>query len=70
MSIPGSLARCVRILIHWNTIKSQQEIVHVYIRGAAALRPDLCHLPPVDWEELEAWIAEELAAQAAMRARL
>jgi chorismate mutase len=61
VSVPGSLGRCVRILIHWNTSKSQRQIVHVYIRGAAALRPDLCKLPPVDWDELEAWIAAELA---------
>ncbi|HVC93951.1 MAG TPA: chorismate mutase [Pirellulales bacterium] len=69
MSIPGSLARCVRILIHWNTARSQREIVHVYIRGAAVLRPDLCHLPPVDWQELEAWIDDELAAQSKGRAK-
>ncbi|MEX2560473.1 MAG: chorismate mutase [Pirellulales bacterium] len=63
MTIPGSLPRCIRILLHWNTDKSPREIHHVYIREAASLRPDLCNLPPVDWEELEAWIDEELAAQ-------
>ena len=40
-SVPGSLPRCVRVLIHWNTEKPQAEIRHVYLRGAAALRPDL-----------------------------
>src|SRR5215468_4473858 len=44
ISVPGSLGRCVRILIHWNTDKPQDQIVHVYIKGAAALRPDLCKL--------------------------
>jgi chorismate mutase len=39
--VPGSLTRCVRVLIHWNTTKLQSEIRHVYLRGAAALRPDL-----------------------------
>jgi chorismate mutase len=39
--VPGSLPRCVRVLIHWNTTKEQQEIQHVYLRGAARLRPDL-----------------------------
>jgi len=39
--VPGSLPRCVRVLIHWNTSRSQAEIRHVYLRGAAALRPDL-----------------------------
>ena len=63
MSIPGSLARCIRILLHWNTDKPQHEIHHVYVRGATCLRPDLSHLPLVDWDELEAWIEKELAAQ-------
>ncbi len=39
--VPGSLSRCVRVLIHWNTEKPQAEIRHVYLRGAASLRPDL-----------------------------
>ena len=68
ISVPGSLARCVRILIHWNTPKTLDEIHHVYIRDAAKLRPDLCRLPPVDWDELEAWIERELAAQEKLRA--
>jgi len=63
LDVPGSLRKCIRILLHWNTSKTPQEITHVYIKGATALRPDLCRLPPVNWEELEAWIAEELAAQ-------
>jgi chorismate mutase len=69
IGIPGSLGRCVRILIHWNTSKLQREITHVYIKGAAVLRPDLCRLPPVDWEELETWIADELAAQSKGRGK-
>lgn len=39
--VPGSLPRCVRVLIHWNTVKTQDEIHHIYLRGAAMLRPDL-----------------------------
>jgi len=38
--VPGSLERCIRILIHWNTEKSAAEIRHVYLRGARTLRPD------------------------------
>ncbi len=60
ISVPGSLPRCVRVLIHWNTSKSQDEIQHVYIKDAVRLRPDLCDLPPVDFRELEAWIAAEM----------
>jgi chorismate mutase len=41
MDVPGSLSMCLRILLHVNTERSQDEIKHVYLRGAAALRPDL-----------------------------
>jgi chorismate mutase len=60
MAVPGSLALCVRILLHWNTEKAQSEIQHVYIREAQRLRPDIQKLPPVDLEELEAWIKEQM----------
>lgn len=39
--VPGSLPRCVRVLLHWNTGTPPAEIRHVYLRGAASLRPDL-----------------------------
>jgi chorismate mutase len=60
LDVPGSLRRCIRILVHWNTQKSPGEIVHVYVKEASHLRPDRSQLPPVDWEELERWIAERL----------
>jgi chorismate mutase len=41
MGVPGSLAMCVRILLHVNTDRSADQIAHVYLRGAQALRPDL-----------------------------
>jgi chorismate mutase len=63
LDVPGSLQSCIRILLHWNTTKPASEIVHVYIKDAARLRPDLCRLPPVNWDELESWIEQELAAQ-------
>ena len=59
INVPGSLVRCVRILLHWNTDKKQDEVTHVYIREASKLRPDLSELPPVDLEELDRWIAEQ-----------
>ena len=40
MAVPGSLERCIRVLVHWNTTRSTNEIVHVYIRGARNLRPE------------------------------
>jgi chorismate mutase len=60
IAVPGALSRCARVLIHWNTDKPQREIHHVYIHGAEQLRPDIAKLPPVDWAELEAWIAEHM----------
>lgn len=60
IAVPDSLPRCVRILVNWNTPRPQKEIVHIYLREAVALRPDLSKLPPVDFEELEAWINENL----------
>ncbi len=39
--VPGALPQCIRVLIHWNTDKSQAEVRHVYLRGATILRPDL-----------------------------
>lgn len=60
VSVEGSLPRCIRVLLHWNTTKSQSEIQHVYIRDAVKLRPDLSKVPAVDIEELERWIAEHL----------
>jgi chorismate mutase len=63
MGVPGAIQRCVRIMLNWNTDKPQHEIKHVYIKDAERLRPDLSKLPPVDWDELEAWITEHLATQ-------
>ncbi len=60
MNVPGQLPRVVRILIHWNTSKRQDEIVHVYLGDAVQLRPDHYRLPPIDWDEMEAWIEEQL----------
>ena len=59
INVPGSLGLCVRILLHWNTDKRQDEVTHVYTREAIQLRPDLSELPPVDLEELDRWIAEQ-----------
>jgi chorismate mutase len=58
LDVPGSLRRCIRILLHWNTDKKPEEIVHIYVKEARRLRPDRSNLPPVDWQELEQWISE------------
>jgi chorismate mutase len=41
IGVPGRLPRCIRVLIHVNTSKAQAEMVHVYLREAVSLRPDL-----------------------------
>lgn len=62
MSVPGSLGRCIRILLHWNTNKSQQEIQHVYLHEARTLRPDkTLVLSEQDMHELNVWIEEQLS---------
>jgi len=60
LDVPGALPLCIRILVHWNTETPSDGIVHVYIKGAAGLRPDRSRVPPVDWEELDRWIQEHL----------
>jgi monofunctional chorismate mutase len=60
IAVPGSLHHCIRVLVHWNTDRPQSEIQHIYIRDAVKLRPDLSKLPPVNWEELEDWIGEQM----------
>src|SRR3954453_2383782 len=35
---PGGPPRCIRVLLHWNTARRQDEIVHVYLRGADVMR--------------------------------
>ncbi len=60
VSVVGSLPRCIRILVHWNTTKSQPQILHTYMREATVLRPDLTKLPPVDLDELEQWIRRQM----------
>jgi chorismate mutase len=39
--VPGSLAHCIRVLLHWNTELPQDAIQHVYLGEAASLRPDI-----------------------------
>ncbi|MFC5650805.1 chorismate mutase [Paenibacillus solisilvae] len=39
--VKGSLEKCIRLMLHVNTDKTQKEIEHVYLGRAQALRPDL-----------------------------
>ena len=40
MNVPGSLSNCLRVLMLVNTEKKNEEIVHVYLRGAGVLRAE------------------------------
>ena len=40
LDVPGALPRCIRLMLHAN-LPATQVVEHVYLRGAAALRPDL-----------------------------
>jgi chorismate mutase len=41
IEVPGSLPLCIRVLLHINTDKSQQQIRHIYLKEAQQLRQDL-----------------------------
>jgi chorismate mutase len=41
IEVQGSLPLCIRLLLHVNTDKSQEEIHHVFLRDASQLRQDL-----------------------------
>ena len=40
INVPGSLQSCLRVLILFNTDKKPDDIKHIYLKGAAALRSD------------------------------
>lgn len=39
--VPGGVPRCIRVMIHCYTDRPRDELQHVFLEGAAALRPDL-----------------------------
>jgi chorismate mutase len=41
IDVPGAMPRVVRLLAHIETLRTKQEIQHVYLGGAAALRRDI-----------------------------
>jgi chorismate mutase len=41
ISVPNGLPKCIRLMVHVNTNKSQAEIHHIYLNEAKKLRPDL-----------------------------
>jgi prephenate dehydratase len=41
IGVPGSLPRCIRVLLMWNTEQPPYAVRHIYLREAVGLRPDL-----------------------------
>lgn len=41
INVPGALSRVIRVLLHCETERTRDLIVHIYLKGAVALRRDL-----------------------------
>ena len=41
MDIDGGAGHCIRVMLHVETATPRADLQHVYLHGAAALRPDL-----------------------------
>lgn len=41
INVPGSLPRCIRVMMTVNTQVKQHEMEHIYLNEAVKLRPDL-----------------------------
>lgn len=41
IEVPGSLPRCIRVMMTVNTELEQHEVTHIYLNDAVQLRPDL-----------------------------
>ena len=39
--VKGSLKNCIRVLLHINSEKKQEDMIHIYLYDAGKLRPDL-----------------------------
>ncbi|MBU5426623.1 chorismate mutase [Tissierella pigra] len=45
MNVEGSLRKCIRVMIIYNSDISQKDVKHIYLRDAKVLRPDLLNNP-------------------------
>ena len=41
MDVPDSLRKCIRVLMHIQTDKKNDELAYVYLKEARKLRPDI-----------------------------
>jgi len=59
MSVKGAMPLVIRVMMHWNTSKSQKEIHHIYLGETVKLRPDKVHVPAISDEEIENYMLEK-----------
>ena len=45
IDVPGALPRCIRAMMHVESDRGQDEMRHVYLRAARALRPEFAREP-------------------------
>lgn len=41
INVPGSMGKCIRILMHTYTDKTRDNVKHIFLKDARKLRPDL-----------------------------
>jgi len=41
IDVPGSLRKCIRVMMYFNTEKNNSELKFIYLKDAKKLRPDL-----------------------------
>ncbi|MDE0895920.1 MAG: chorismate mutase [Planctomycetota bacterium] len=58
IDVPGGLAKCLRILVLWNTSVAPQNITHSYTNGAEALAIAAAQTPSV-LDAIEATLPED-----------
>ena len=58
MKVNQSMPLVVRVMMHWNTTKSQGEIKHIYLGETVKLRPDKVHVPAISDEKIERYMRE------------
>ena len=59
MSVTRALPLAVRVLIHWNTVKSQKEINHIYLGETVKLRPDKIAIPPIQDKDMTTYLLDK-----------
>jgi chorismate mutase len=58
MNVQEAMPLVVRVMMHWNTTKSQKEIKHIYLGETVKLRPDKVHVPPISDEDIANYMLE------------